>query len=72
MQLLMLAAYKSEKRGKAVKFLFPSSIAAYGFPNREAKHAAGRVREDDSNTPHTMYGCNKLYCEKLGMYYSLY
>jgi len=72
MQLLMLAAYKSEKRGEAVKFLFPSSIATYGFPNRETKHAAGRVKEDNCNTPHTMYGCNKLYCEKLGMYYSLY
>lgn len=72
MQLLMLAAYKSEKRGKPVKFLFPSSIAAYGFPNAEAKHAAGRVREDDCNHPHTMYGANKLYCEKLGEYYGKY
>jgi threonine 3-dehydrogenase len=70
MQLLMLAAYKSEKRGQAVKFLFPSSIAAYGFADREEKGRAGRVKEDDWNTPHTMYGCNKLYCEKLGMYYS--
>lgn len=72
LQLLMLAAYKSEKYAKAVKFLFPSSIAAYGFPNLEAKHAAGRVKEDEWNLPHTMYGCNKLYCEKLGAYYSLY
>jgi threonine 3-dehydrogenase len=72
MQLLMLAAYKSEKRGQAVKFLFPSSIAAYGFPNAAVKHEAGRVKEDDWNMPHTMYGCNKLYCEKLGMYYSLF
>jgi len=70
MQLLLLAAYKSEKYGKAVKFLFPSSIAAYGFANLEAKRRAGRVKEDDFNTPHTMYGCNKLYCEKLGLYYS--
>ena len=70
MQLLMLAAYRSERYAKAVKFLFPSSIAAYGLPRGEAKQAAGRVKEDDFNTPHTMYGCNKLYCEKLGMYYS--
>ncbi len=70
MQLLMLAAYKSEKYNKAVKFLFPSSIAAYGFCSLEEKQAAGRVKEDDYNTPHTMYGCNKLYCEKLGLYYS--
>ena len=70
MQLLLLAAYKSEKLKKAVKFLFPSSIAAYGFPDRETKHAAGVVKEDEWNSPHTMYGCNKLYCEKLGVYYS--
>jgi threonine 3-dehydrogenase len=72
MQLLLLAAYKSEKLKKAVKFLFPSSIAAYGFPDRAAKHAAGIVKEEAWNTPHTMYGCNKLYCEKLGVYYSRY
>ncbi|MBN2388264.1 MAG: NAD-dependent epimerase/dehydratase family protein [Anaerolineales bacterium] len=72
MQLLMLAAFKSERYDKEVKFLFPSSIAAYGFPDLAAKLAAGRVREDEWNWPHTMYGCNKLYCEKLGMYYSLY
>jgi threonine 3-dehydrogenase len=71
MQLLMLAAYRSERYGKSVKFLFPSSIAAYGLSSAEKK-AAGRVHEGDFNTPHTMYGCNKLYCEKLGMYYSRY
>ena len=72
MQLLMLAAYRSEKYGKAVKFLFPISIAAYGMPNLEAKKNAGAVKEEDWDYPHTMYGCNKLYCEKLGMYYSKY
>jgi threonine 3-dehydrogenase len=72
MQLLMLAAYRSERYKKEVKFLFPSSIAVYGFSDLAAKHAAGTVKEDQYNTPHTMYGCNKLYCEKLGMYYSRY
>ena len=72
MQLLMMAAYRSEKYEKEVKFLFPSSIAAYGMAGRESKKVAGRVKEDEYNTPHTMYGCNKLYCEKLGMYYSRY
>jgi threonine 3-dehydrogenase len=72
MQLLMLAAYRSEKYGKSVKFLFPSSIAAYGVPNLETKRQAGAVKETEWNTPHTMYGCNKLYCEKLGLYYSKY
>jgi len=70
MQLLMLADYKSERLKKSVKFLFPSSIAVYGFPDRASKHAAGNVKENEWNTPHTMYGCNKLYCEKLGVYYS--
>jgi threonine 3-dehydrogenase len=72
MQLLMMAAYKSEKRGQAVKFLFPSSIAAYGFRNAAEKRKAGRVKEEQYNHPHTMYGANKLYCEKLGEYYSSY
>ena len=71
MQLLMLAAYRSEKYKKTVKFLFPSSIAAYGMTLDE-KRLAGCVKEDEYNTPHTMYGCNKLYCEKLGLYYSRY
>lgn len=70
MQLLMLAAYKSERYRKSVKFLFPSSIAAYGMPDLETKKSAGRVKEVDWDIPHTMYGCNKLYCEKLGIYYS--
>ena len=72
MQLLMLAAYRSEKYKKAVKFLFPSSIAAFGMSDIDVKKSAGCVKEDEYNTPHTMYGCNKLYCEKLGMYYSRY
>lgn len=72
MQLLMLAAYRSEKYGRAVKFIFPSSIAAYGMPDLETKRAAGAVKEEEWDNPHTMYGCNKLYCEKLGTYYSKY
>jgi nucleoside-diphosphate-sugar epimerase len=72
MQLLMLAAYKSERYKKSVKFLFPSSIAAYGMPDRAAKQSAGCVKEEDWDIPHTMYGCNKLYCEKLGTYYSMF
>lgn len=70
MQLLMLAAYRSEKYEKSVKFLFPSSIAAYGMPGLDVKKHVGVVTEHVYNTPQTMYGCNKLYCEKLGMYYS--
>src|SRR5262245_4870417 len=72
MQLLMLAAYRSEKYDKSVRFLFPSSIAAYGMGSLHVKKSAGAVIEEDYNTPQTMYGCNKLYCEKLGIYYSKY
>lgn len=72
MQLLMMAAYRSEKYRKEVKFLFPSSIAAYGMPSLEVKNQVAAVKEEEYNTPHTMYGCNKLYCEKLGLYYSKY
>jgi len=72
MQLLMLAAYRSEKYQKPVKFMFPSSIATYGVPDLATKRSAGCVKEEEYNLPHTMYGCNKLYCEKLGTYYSLY
>ena len=70
MQLLMLAAYRSEKYQKSVRFLFPSSIAAYGLPSLDVKMEVGAVQENEYNMPQTMYGCNKLYCEKLGMYYS--
>ncbi len=72
MQLLMLAAYRSEKYRKSVKVIFPSSIAVYGMPDLETKRRVGRVKEEEWNTPHTMYGCNKLYCEHLGIYYSRY
>lgn len=72
MQMLAMAAYRAEKYNKEIKFLFPSSIAAYGFPGLAEKTAAGRVKENEWNAPQTMYGCNKLYCEKLGVYYSKY
>jgi threonine 3-dehydrogenase len=68
--LLHLAAEQSERRGQAVRFLFPSSIAAYGLPDLETKAQVGKVKEWEWNYPTTMYGCNKLYCELLGSYYS--
>jgi nucleoside-diphosphate-sugar epimerase len=51
-------------------FIYPSSIAAYGLPDLDAKTRAGKVREDEYLHPQTMYGCNKLYCELLGTYYA--
>jgi threonine 3-dehydrogenase len=68
--LLKLASEQSQWRGEPVKFIFPSSIAAYGMPNLETKALYPRVREWEWNYPRTMYGCNKLYCELLGVYYS--
>lgn len=70
MGLLQLAAEQSEWRGDPVMFIFPSSIAAYGIPDLETKANFPQVREWEWNYPITMYGCNKLYCEMLGTYFS--
>jgi len=70
--LLKLASEQSEWRGTPVKFIFPSSIAAYGLPDLDTKRAYARVREWEWNYPRSMYGCNKLYCEQLGIYFSRY
>jgi len=70
LNLLEFAARETESHGRPVVFVYPSSIAAYGLPDLETRRKAGRVREDDWNKPITMYGCNKLYCEHLGRYYS--
>lgn len=68
--LLRLAAEQARSHGQRVKFLFPSSIAAYGIGDLATKGRAGKVREDQYLEPATMYGCNKLYCEHLGRYYA--
>lgn len=68
--LLKLASEQSQWRGEPVLFIFPSSIAAYGMPDMETKAKFPHVREWEWNYPTTMYGCNKLYCELLGTYYS--
>jgi threonine 3-dehydrogenase len=70
LQMLEFAQKQGESHGRQVVFLYPSSIAAYGLPNLDAKAKAGRVHEDQFNTPTTMYGCNKLYGELLGTYYA--
>jgi nucleoside-diphosphate-sugar epimerase len=70
LSLLEFSQREAESHGRPVLFLYPSSIAAYGLADVATKAAAGRVREDDHNTPSTMYGCNKLYCEQLGRYYA--
>ncbi|MEW6510278.1 MAG: NAD-dependent epimerase/dehydratase family protein [Bacteroidota bacterium] len=70
MYLLRLAVEQSRWHGATVRFLFPSSIAVYGLPDLATKNRLGKVRETDWTMPITMYGCNKLYCEHLGRYYS--
>jgi nucleoside-diphosphate-sugar epimerase len=70
LNLLEFAQRQGESHGRHVVFVYPSSIAAYGLPDLDTKARAGRVREDEYVHPSTMYGCNKLYCEELGRYYS--
>jgi threonine 3-dehydrogenase len=70
LNLLRLAVEQSQWQGRPVKFIYPSSIAAYGLPNLSTKIAAGKIKEDQYCSPVTMYGCNKLYCEHLGRYYA--
>jgi threonine 3-dehydrogenase len=70
--LLELAARQSQKQSRPVKFIFPSSIAVYGLPNRKLKDQLEPIRENQWTEPTTMYGCSKLYCEKVGIYFSQY
>lgn len=69
LNLLKVAADQTQRQGKPVTFIFPSSVAAYGLPDLATKARDAFVREWDWNYPTTMYGCNKLYCEMLGSYY---
>lgn len=68
--MLEFAQAERVSHGRPVTFLYPSSVAAYGLPDLTAKARAGKVSEDQFAQPATMYGCNKLYCEQLGRYYS--
>ena len=70
MNLLRLAVEQSQWQGTPVRFIYPSSIAAYGIPTLNEKTRAKETCEDEWAHPTTMYGCNKLYCEHLGRYYS--
>ena len=70
LNLLEFAQREGESHGRPVVFVYPSSIAVYGVPDQATRTRAGAVKEDEWNQPQTMYGCNKLYCEQLGRYYS--
>ena len=71
-RLLEFAQKEGESHGRPVVFLYPSSIAVYGLPDLATKARAGKLAEDVWNAPTTMYGCNKLYCEHLGRYFTFY
>jgi len=68
--LLRLGVELAQWQGNPVKFIYPSSIAVYGLPDIETKIRKGKIKEYQWCTPITMYGCNKIYCEHLGRYYS--
>jgi len=70
LRLLNLALEQARWQGRSIKFIYPSSIAAYGIPDLETKNSAGKIQENEYSQPFTMYGCNKLYCEHLGRYYA--
>ena len=72
LNVLRMAQNQSSRLGRPARILFPSSIAVYGLPSVEEKHRAGAVREEQWNLPITMYGCNKLYCEHLGRYFTFF
>src|SRR5262249_13941522 len=72
LNLLELGVEQAKQQGRDIKFLYPSSIAVDGLTDLETKRRAGKVREDDGCEPRTMYGINKLYCERLGRYYEYY
>lgn len=70
LNLLNLSAEQARSHGQPVRFIFPSSIAVYGFGSLKEKHAAGAVDEKVHVEPTTIYGCTKLYCEHLGRYFA--
>src|SRR5262245_26549755 len=70
LDLFRLCREQARITERDVKFLFPSSIAVYGLPDAAAKTAAGAVAEEDWNRPAGIYGCNKLYGEMIGSYFT--
>lgn len=72
LNLLEMTVSQARQQERAIKFVYPSSIAVYGLPDLPTKQKAGKVAEDEWCEPRTMYGINKLYCERLGRYYERY
>jgi nucleoside-diphosphate-sugar epimerase len=72
LNLLEIGIGQARQQERDVLFLYPSSIAVYGLPDLATKEKASKVAEADWCEPRTMYGINKLYCERLGRYYALF
>ena len=70
LELIRLAHQQSTWSGFRTKFIFPSSIAAYGVGGK--KNELHPLKEHEYTEPTTMYGCNKVYCEHLGRYFAEY
>ncbi len=70
MTLFALAGEFAREGERDIRFIFPSTIAVYGLPDRQTKDRAGKVGEEEYLNPTTMYGVNKLSCEHLGRYYA--
>ena len=70
LNLFRLCRDRARETGSDVRLVFPSSIAVYGLPDAAAKSKAGAVKEEDWNRPAGMYGCNKLYGEMIGSYFT--
>jgi len=70
LNLFRLCREQARTLGQDVRFHFPSSIAVYGLPDAQAKAASRAVKEEEWNRPAGIYGCNKLYCEMIGSYFT--
>lgn len=68
--VLEITNHVARREGRVIKIVFPSTIAVYGLPDLMTKKKAPAISEEEYNTPTTIYGINKLYCEMLGNYYS--
>ena len=67
MNIINLSISQWENEENVSKFFFPSSIAVYGGCSQSHIY-----NEKDDCNPITVYGCNKLYIEKIGSYFDNY
>jgi nucleoside-diphosphate-sugar epimerase len=68
--LMRLCRESASETGRDVRFLYPSSIAAYGMPDSGTKEEAGAITEGEFNQPSGVYGCNKIYGELMGSFFT--